>query len=140
GEMPGLLEPPCRHPVLRTIGAVLCFAGFCVCFRMVIRGPDPPAGVRDRPVAAVVRPVPAPPPSRPEPVAEPDADPPDEPPAVLIDPGHGGEDGGTTAGGLVEKDWALKIGLELAQELRRRGHRVELTRETDVTLPLEMRW
>ena len=55
---------------------------------------------------------------------------------VMIDPGHGGLDGGPVGNGLVEKDWTLKVGLALAEELRRRGHRVALTREGDSTLPL----
>lgn len=55
---------------------------------------------------------------------------------VMIDPGHGGLDGGTVGNGLVEKDWTLKVGLALAAELRRRGHRVALTREDDATLAL----
>jgi N-acetylmuramoyl-L-alanine amidase len=55
---------------------------------------------------------------------------------VVIDPGHGGADGGTVGNNLLEKDWTLKIGLGLAEELRRRGHEVVLTRETDATIPL----
>ena len=57
-------------------------------------------------------------------------------PVVMIDPGHGGLDGGTVGNGLLEKDWTLKIGVALAAELRRRGHAVALTREADDTLPL----
>ncbi len=57
-------------------------------------------------------------------------------PVVMIDPGHGGLDGGTVGNGLLEKDWTLKIGLALAVELRARGHQVALTREADETLPL----
>ena len=45
-------------------------------------------------------------------------------------------DGGTVGNGLLEKDWTLKVGLALAEELRRRGHTVVLTREADDTLPL----
>ena len=53
--------------------------------------------------------------------------------------GTGGLDGGTVGNGLVEKDWTLKVGLALAEELRRRGHRVGLTREGDETLTLAER-
>lgn len=60
-------------------------------------------------------------------------------PVVMIDPGHGGADGGMVRNGLIEKDWTLKVGLALAAELKRRGHEVVLTRETDVTVPLEER-
>lgn len=58
------------------------------------------------------------------------------PPTVVIDPGHGGTDGGTPAGGLVEKEWTLKVAVSLAEELRKRGHLVELTRSADETLNL----
>ena len=62
---------------------------------------------------------------------------PGPPPATLvIDPGHGGADGGTVGNGLIEKDWTLKVGLALAAELRSRGHAVTLTRESDVTVPI----
>jgi len=54
----------------------------------------------------------------------------------VIDPGHGGADGGTVGNGLIEKDWTLKVGLALAAELRSRGHTVTLTRESDVTVPI----
>jgi N-acetylmuramoyl-L-alanine amidase len=57
-------------------------------------------------------------------------------PVLLIDPGHGGVDGGTAGNGMTEKDWTLKVGLALAELLRARGHEVALTRETDRTLPL----
>ena len=58
---------------------------------------------------------------------------------VMIDPGHGGADGGMVRNGLIEKDWTLKVGVALAEELKERGHKVELTRETDTTVPLEQR-
>ena len=61
------------------------------------------------------------------------------PPVLMIDPGHGGADGGMVRNGLVEKDWTLKVGIALAAELKERGHRVELTRDTDTTVPLEQR-
>lgn len=54
----------------------------------------------------------------------------------MIDPGHGGMDGGTVGNGLVEKDWTLKVGLALGEELRARGHKVALTREADDLIPL----
>jgi N-acetylmuramoyl-L-alanine amidase len=58
------------------------------------------------------------------------------PATLVIDPGHGGADGGTVGNGLIEKDWTLKVGLALAAELRSRGHTVTLTRESDVTVPI----
>lgn len=61
-------------------------------------------------------------------------------PLVVIDPGHGGDkDGAIGPGGLKEKDVALEVSLRLAAELRQRGVRVLLTRETDVGLGLAVR-
>ncbi|GBD32862.1 N-acetylmuramoyl-L-alanine amidase AmiA [bacterium HR33] len=54
---------------------------------------------------------------------------------VVIDPGHGGEDGGNPGlffpKGVQEKDVVLAIALKLRDELVRRGIDVELTRTTD---------
>ena len=57
-------------------------------------------------------------------------------PTLVLDAGHGGADGGTAGNGLVEKDWTLKVVLALAEELRNRGHKVTLTRDSDVSLTL----
>ncbi len=59
---------------------------------------------------------------------------------IVIDPGHGGHDGGASYGGVREKD----VVLEVAKDLRRRLHRpgvvhVYLTRTEDVFLTLEQR-
>lgn len=54
---------------------------------------------------------------------------------VLIDPGHGGEDGGTMAkNGTLEKEINLAISLPLADLLRLWGYEVTLTRETDISI------
>lgn len=53
---------------------------------------------------------------------------------VVIDAGHGGEDGGTVGFGLVEKDLNLDLALRLAALLRESGVDVVLTRETDTML------
>jgi N-acetylmuramoyl-L-alanine amidase len=59
---------------------------------------------------------------------------------VAVDPGHGGQDDGvTSAGGLREKDFALTVGLRLAELLRAEGCRVTLTRDCDQTVPLYVR-
>lgn len=58
---------------------------------------------------------------------------------VVIDPGHGGMDGGTSSGGILEKHWALRFGSELALELRSRGKGVVMTREEDEAVSLERR-
>lgn len=54
---------------------------------------------------------------------------------VVLDAGHGGEDGGAvSSGGLIEKEVNLKITLLLAQMLRANGFGVILTREKDELL------
>ncbi len=51
---------------------------------------------------------------------------------VIIDAGHGGEDGGAVAAdGTVEKDINLKIALQTAKFLKLYGFKVIMTRETD---------
>ncbi|ADG06629.1 N-acetylmuramoyl-L-alanine amidase family protein [Kyrpidia tusciae] len=50
---------------------------------------------------------------------------------VLIDPGHGGIDGGTSVGGVLEKDLVLDIGLRLREVLLKEGCPVVMTRERD---------
>ncbi len=51
---------------------------------------------------------------------------------VIIDAGHGGEDGGTSsASGLVEKDINLELALILKEKLEAEGVKVILTRDTD---------
>ncbi len=54
---------------------------------------------------------------------------------VVLDAGHGGEDGGASAAsGIVEKEINLEITLLLRDLLEANGIRVILTRETDVLL------
>ena len=53
---------------------------------------------------------------------------------VVIDAGHGGEDGGATANGVVEKDINLSIALSLADMLRAAGFDVIMTRTEDVSI------
>ena len=62
-------------------------------------------------------------------------------PIVLIDPGHGGEDGGAvTASGVREKDLTLAFAEELRDLLVERGRvRVALTRDRDLTVNLDQR-
>ena len=51
---------------------------------------------------------------------------------ILLDAGHGGEDGGAIGvGGIIEKDLNLSITLKTAAFLEFLGYDVELTRETD---------
>lgn len=60
---------------------------------------------------------------------------------IVIDPGHGGVDGGAAGpGGTIEKDLTLTFGTELRDMLRADGrYSVFLTRETDEFLRLDER-
>ena len=53
---------------------------------------------------------------------------------VVIDPGHGGVDGGATYNNQLEKDYTLKISKYMYDRFRELGVPVVLTRDTDVTL------
>lgn len=50
---------------------------------------------------------------------------------VMIDPGHGGEDPGTTSGTVDEKDITLKVALLVRDYLKECGANVIMTREDD---------
>ena len=50
---------------------------------------------------------------------------------IVIDPGHGGEDSGAVANGLLEKDINLSISLKLRDMLTADGYKVIMTRDTD---------
>lgn len=56
---------------------------------------------------------------------------------IVIDPGHGGADGGAVGDNIVEKDIALKISLKLRDYLQEAGALVIMTRETDTDLASE---
>ena len=53
---------------------------------------------------------------------------------IVIDPGHGGEDGGASDNGLLEKDINLSIALKLRDMLRSCGIRTVMTRESDISV------
>lgn len=53
---------------------------------------------------------------------------------IVIDAGHGGEDGGATANGVSEKDVNLDIALKLRDLLTLSGYNVVMTRETDTSI------
>ena len=56
-------------------------------------------------------------------------------PTIVVDAGHGGEDGGAVGqGGLVEKDVNLAIALALAEDLKAANFPVVLVRESDVSV------
>lgn len=51
---------------------------------------------------------------------------------ILIDPGHGGIDGGAQSkAGTIEKDINLQISLKLRDELEEKGYKVFMTRDED---------
>lgn len=53
---------------------------------------------------------------------------------VVIDPGHGGNDPGTSNNGIIEKDYNLKISKYMSNRLNDLGIENTLTRTTDETL------
>lgn len=57
------------------------------------------------------------------------------PSTIVIDPGHGGMDGGAEgAGGVIEKDINLDISLKLRTILQANGFQVVMTRDSDVSI------
>lgn len=58
-----------------------------------------------------------------------------KPKNILIDPGHGGIDGGAVSkNGTVEKDLNLKISQQLKKSLEQKGYTVVMTRDSDIGL------
>ena len=67
---------------------------------------------------------------------------PDTRPVIVIDPGHGGVDNGTQAGGgdIMEKNLVLGFGLALRDRIEKSGkYRVVMTRTDDTFIPLSER-
>jgi N-acetylmuramoyl-L-alanine amidase len=62
-------------------------------------------------------------------------------PIIMIDPGHGGIDGGAvSASNILEKNVVLAVGRELARQLSANGaYDVRLTRSSDVFISLDQR-
>jgi N-acetylmuramoyl-L-alanine amidase len=61
-------------------------------------------------------------------------------PLIVIDPGHGGIDNGTQAGGETEKNLVLGFGLALRDRIEKSGkYRVVMTRDDDTFIPLNDR-
>lgn len=60
---------------------------------------------------------------------------------IVIDPGHGGKDSGTTGvrHGTLEKDINLSLSMLIADKLRSQGAEVQLTRDQDVFVELSDR-
>ncbi|MHB8063931.1 MAG: N-acetylmuramoyl-L-alanine amidase family protein [Ruminiclostridium sp.] len=53
---------------------------------------------------------------------------------IVIDPGHGGIDGGTNKEGVLEKNINLDIGKKIKLLLEQKGYAVIMTREEDISL------
>ncbi|MBI5231792.1 MAG: N-acetylmuramoyl-L-alanine amidase [Coriobacteriales bacterium] len=62
-----------------------------------------------------------------------------EPVRLMIDPGHGGKDPGTSAGRLREKDINLRVSRYVYSAARRQGWAVRMTRYDDTFIPLQQR-
>ncbi len=60
----------------------------------------------------------------------------DSAPLVIVDAGHGGQDGGAVAGGLIEKNLSLILARQLRDQLQELGLRVKMTRDQDVFIEL----
>lgn len=58
---------------------------------------------------------------------------------VVLDAGHGGNDGGTIYGAVNEKDITLAVVMMLKEKLEQKGVQVTLTRQEDEYLSLEQR-
>ena len=73
-------------------------------------------------------------------VSKPLPPPADTRPLIVIDPGHGGIDNGTQAGGEMEKNLVLGFGLALRDRIEKSGkYRVVMTRDDDTFIPLNDR-
>lgn len=68
-----------------------------------------------------------------EPVNEPKV------PTVVVDAGHGGNDGGTYSGKIIEKDITLAVAKKMQKLLEEQEINVIMTRETDEYMELEER-
>jgi N-acetylmuramoyl-L-alanine amidase len=60
-------------------------------------------------------------------------------PLIIVDAGHGGQDGGAVAGGLIEKNLSLTLARQLRDHLQDLGLRVKMTRDSDVFIELAER-
>lgn len=59
---------------------------------------------------------------------------------IVLDPGHGGIESSTVAyNGLMEKDVNLTVSLILLKKLSEAGYSVQMTRTTDLTMPIPTR-
>lgn len=59
-----------------------------------------------------------------------------KPQTIILDPGHGGKDRGAAN---LESSLTLSIAQKIQKKLQKKGYRVLLTRNSDITVPLEER-
>ncbi len=55
---------------------------------------------------------------------------------IVLDAGHGGKDGGTSSGDVVEKDITLEVVLRMKELLEEKGIQIVLTRDSDESISL----
>ena len=53
---------------------------------------------------------------------------------IVIDAGHGGDDGGASGNGIIEKELTLKISEEMYNDFVKAGVPVKMVRTTDETV------
>jgi N-acetylmuramoyl-L-alanine amidase len=126
GEQPSALVVELQNagPVNVTTGAIEGGSRLTVEVRPAAGTPAP------APPAAAPAPPEAPPQVGPQPTLQ----------AVVIDPGHGGEDSGVRGGGTLEKVVTLEVARRVKTLIEGRlGIRVILTREEDGAMPLDQR-
>lgn len=70
---------------------------------------------------------------------EPETKPEEDDFIVCLDPGHGGQDVGTSSNGVYEKDQALELALMVKDYLESRNIKVIMTRTKDCTVGLDER-
>lgn len=58
---------------------------------------------------------------------------------VVLDPGHGGVDGGCAIGDSIESEINITVSLMVKQALEDRGYEVLMTREEDITVSIDKR-
>jgi len=71
--------------------------------------------------------------AQPAQTSQPEGDPDNDTPLIAIDPGHGGVDGGSGRGDVLEKEVNLEIAKRLAEKLEDMGYEVFMIREDDDT-------
>lgn len=58
---------------------------------------------------------------------------------IVVDPGHGGADGGASGNGIIEKEMTLEISKYMYDRFKELGVPVAITRTTDVELNSDSR-